>query len=330
MRISDGFVRIVAVSAGLALAAPAFALDGGRPPVPPAPIPGARLAGPPPPVPPAAIPNSRAAAPAVAIERPRAPVAPPPSLVLDGRRMPSELQVTPVEAFRSGAAALRAGQTALAVTSLQYAAEQGHAIAQWKLGRMYAEGTAVKQDDLRAFEYFRTIADQYADDAPDTPRARFVANAFVALGGYYLDGIPNTAVKADPVRAHEMFSYAAMYFGDPDAQYHLARLYLDGTGAPKDGRQAIRWFSAAAHKGQYQAQAMLGAMLFKGQAVPRQAARGLMWLTLARDATLARDPAAPEDKWIADTYVAAFKQATDDERALALRYLEGWLRGRRG
>ena len=28
---------------------------------------------------------------------------------------------------------------------------------------------------------------------------------------------------------------------------------------------------------------MLGAMLFEGDHVPRQAARGLMWLTLAKD-----------------------------------------------
>src|ERR1700761_7294782 len=40
-------------------------------------------------------------------------------------------------------------QTSL--TSLQYAADDGHAAAQWKLGRMYAEGVDVPRDDLRAF-----------------------------------------------------------------------------------------------------------------------------------------------------------------------------------
>ncbi len=80
-----------------------------------------------------------------------------------------------------------------------------------------------------------------------------------------------------------MFAYAASYFGDPDAQYYLARLYLDGNGAPHDPRTAARWFALAAQKGQYQAQAMLGAMLFSGDHVPRQAARGLMWLTLAKE-----------------------------------------------
>ena len=51
----------------------------------------------------------------------------------------------------------------------------------------------------------------------------------------------------------------------PDAQYNLARLYLDGVGTPRDPRQAVRWLSLAANKGQYRAQAMLGNMLFKGE-----------------------------------------------------------------
>ena len=231
-------------------------------------------------------------------------------------------KLTAVEAFRSGAQALRAGDTKSGVTALEYAAANGHAIAQWKLGRMYAEGDGVGRDDMRAFEYFRGIADAHADDNPGTPQARFVANAFVALGSYYLDGIPNSPVKADPDRAREMFAYAASYFGDPDAQFNLGRLYLDGNGTAKEPKLAARWLGLAANKGQYQAQAMLGAMLFKGDLIPRQAARGLMWLTLASDA------AQPSDKWIKDLYDAAFKQATDDERSLALVYLERRLQGR--
>ena len=99
-------------------------------------------------------------------------------------------------------------------------------MAQWKLGRMYADGDGVVQDDLRAFEYFSSIANQHAEDSPSAPQATIVANAFVALGRYYLSGIPNSKVKADTERAREMFSYAASYFGNADAQYDLARLYL--------------------------------------------------------------------------------------------------------
>ena len=62
-----------------------------------------------------------------------------------------------------------------------------------------------------------------------------------------------------------MFRYAASYFGDSDAQYNLARLYLAGTGAPKDPTQAARWLLLAANKGDHRAQALLGGMLFRGE-----------------------------------------------------------------
>jgi TPR repeat protein len=262
-------------------------------------------------------------APAVSVDP--TPRVPPPGAPLGLGGVPPETarRLTPVEAFRSGAQALRSGDTAKGLVSLEYAAEQGLAAAQWKLGRMYADGEGVEQNDVRAFDYFTNIANAHADDAPGTPRGRIVAKAFVALGHYHLEGIPNSPVKADADRARQMYFYAASYFGEPDAQYHLARIYLEGNGVPKDPKQAARWLGLAAAKGQYQAQALLGAMLFKGQAVARQAARGLMWLTLGRDA------ATSEDGWINELYDAAFKQASDDERSLALVYLEQHLKGRR-
>src|ERR1039458_921644 len=136
------------------------------------------------------------------------------------------------------------------LTSLQYAAEGGHPIAQWKLGRMYANGDGVTQDDLRAFEYFSRIANAHAEDSPSAPQAQIVANAFVALGRYYLNGIPNSKIKSDPYLPREMFSYAASYFGNADAQYDLARLYLHGAGtSPEDSRYGARWLGLAAQKG---------------------------------------------------------------------------------
>src|SRR4029077_18343078 len=132
---------------------------------------------------------------------------------------------------------------AVAPTAAALGEPAGDVVAQWKLGRTYAAGDGVKKDDLRAFEYFRGIADAHAEEAPGTAQARFVANAFVALGNYYLEGIPGTAVKADIERAREMYAYAASYFGDPDAQYRLGRMYLDGTGGLKEPKQAARWLS---------------------------------------------------------------------------------------
>jgi hypothetical protein len=251
-----------------------------------------------------------------------------PALAFDGTKSDGTALIAippaPGDAFRSGTHWLKTGDKQNGLRALEYAADKGHPLALWKLGRMYADGDMVSQDDLKAFEYFQRIANSHAEDNPNAPEARFVANAFVALGQYYLIGIPNTDVKPDPDRAREMFNYAASYFGDPDAQYSLGRLYLDGKGAPHDPRTAARWFVLAAQKGHCRAQAMLGAMLFSGNNVPRQAARGLMWLTLAQANATATDQA-----WIGRLYTSAIDQANDDERALAGVYLKRWVGERR-
>ena len=288
MRISEHILSVALFGVGLGLAT-AYALDGTSTPSNVAPLIGLEVT-----------PEMRGLG--VGAAQPRALAA-----LLEGTRL------------------LRDGDTKAGLKALEYAAVNGEPMAAWKLGRMYADGEVVKQSDQRAFEYFRSVADGHADEVPGTKPARFVASAFVALGGYYLTGIPSSDIKPDAVRAHEMFSYAASYFGDPDAQYRLGRMYLDGQGTAKDPKQAARWLSLAAGKGQYQAQAVFGAMLFKGQgqSVPRDGARGLMWLTLARDA------ASPQEAWIADLYAAALKQATEEERAVALVHLERWLKSHR-
>jgi len=235
---------------------------------------------------------------------------------------PSRSGLSPFESFRSGAQALREGKVDKAVVELERAARQGVAGAIWKLGRMYADGDGVVKDEARAFEYFRQLTNHpQADDSVGTPQARFVANAFVSLGQYYLQGIPNV-VAPDPAVAHQMFRYAASYFADSDAQYNLGRLYLHGKGAPQDAIQAARWLRLAANKGEHRAQALLGNMLFKGQGVSRQAGLGLFWLIVAKDSARA------DEGWITDTYGAAFAQATDEERALAYKYLENWVKRR--
>jgi hypothetical protein len=251
-----------------------------------------------------------------------------PGFAFDGAPVAPDTAIPVVSAQPGAAAAIKKAipqpaAPTTSLTSLQYAAEGGHPIAQWKLGRMYADGDGVAQDDLRAFEYFSRIANAHAEDSPSAPQAPVVANAFVALGRYYLNGIPNSKVKSDPERAREMFSYAASYFGNADAQYDLARLYLNGIGTPRDSRYGARWLGLAAQKGQHQAQAMLGQMLFNGDQLPRQAARGLMWLMLASE------NAAPDETWIKESYNKAIAKASEDDRAMAGQMLEHWIQGRK-
>ena len=140
------------------------------------------------------------------------------------------MQSITMEDLRAGAQVFKFGDKAKAVQGLFEAAEKGNAFALWRLGRMYADGDGVEQNKLKAFELFSRCADDHAFDGPDMPQSHFVANAYVALGRYYLEGIPDTHVKSDPERARDMFAYAASYFGDSDAQYQLGRLFFEGKG----------------------------------------------------------------------------------------------------
>lgn len=221
------------------------------------------------------------------------------------------------DAFRTGIRDYYSGDKAGAVQALEYAATRGHSPAQWKLGRMYAEGDGVRHDDLKAFEYFSKVTEG-GEDGTRRPASRFVSNAYVALGGYYLDGISGTYVQKDERRAREMFHYAASYYGDPDAQYNLARLCLAGQGGPRDAQLAARWLHLAADKNHAPSQALLGHLLLTGQGnVSRQTPRGLMWLTIARNAA---DP--QKDTWIIEMYDQALALVSDRDRSTAQAYMD--------
>jgi TPR repeat protein len=236
--------------------------------------------------------------------------------VLDVANVPLKAIGGVVDATRDAIRSYLAGNKEEAVKSLSYAADQGHAPAQWKLARMYAEGDGVPRDELRAFENFSQVCDRHADEAPESPTAPFVSSAFIALGSYYLNGIPNSSVKSDPTKAREMFAYSASYFGDPEAQLVLARLYLDGIGGPKDTKQALRWLNLSAEKGNHLAQAELGKLLFSGEVGAKQRARGLMWLTLASDAA---DPVS--ESWIIEANDVALSEASETDRLASNAYL---------
>jgi TPR repeat protein len=257
-------------------------------------------------------------------------VASAPTLALDGPGTSASTRPLPIfknprQALQAGLDSYRSGNATNSVEALKYAANGGESLARWKLGRMYADGDGVGRDDIKAYQYFSQIVSNYDEEDAAGRETAIVSSAFVALGVYNLNGITNSRVKANPERAIEMFQYAATNFGDASAQYNLGRLYLDGSpGVDRDPRQAARWLSLAAEKGNPPAQALLGQMLFNGQeGVLRQRARGLMWLTLARDAATGSG-----DQWIVELYEKAVGAASDPDRQMALAYLEAHLQKR--
>ena len=154
---------------------------------------------------------------------------------------------------------------------------------------MYAEGDGVARDDHKAFDYFSKIVEHFADDDPDPSLRSMASSAFVSVGQYLRAGIASAKLAPDPERAFDLFRYAATFFGDADAQYNVARMYLDGVGVKKDMRQGMNWLDLAARKGHAPAQALLGEMMFNGEAGgAAQRPRGLMYLTLARESARRR------------------------------------------
>ena len=245
-----------------------------------------------------------------------------PLFAFDGTSAPTTDLLSPGDGLRGAATAPDANDKAKALTALQYAADQGRLAAR----------NGKSAGCTRLATAFRRTTNALSTISARSPM-RILMNCLAhrRRGWWPMRSLRSATTTSRAFLIHrwcpirrvhaEMFAYAASYLGDADAQYQLGRLYLDGT--PNEAHQAARWFQLSASKGDCQAEAVLGDMLFQGQKVPRQAARGLMWLTLSKDC------AGPEETWVKPLYDNAFHRANDDERALALVYLENWMKGRR-
>lgn len=255
-----------------------------------------------------------------------------PAPALDAAGAQTAEPATPLPMFKDPRAALRAGlesyhagDPGASVEALRYAAEGGESLAQWKLGNMYARGDGVARDETKAYDYYSRLVEHFSANEPDPTERPLAASAFVAVGAYLRNGLSSAKIAPDAERAFELFRYAATYFGDADAQYNLGRMYLDGAGVRQDARQSMNWLELAARKGHPQAQAVLGRVMFNGEvgSTP-QRSRGLMYLTLARDAVAA----TPSEQWIVDLHTHAIETASEDERKAAIGLLEAYLRER--
>jgi TPR repeat protein len=209
------------------------------------------------------------------------------------------------EAYRQGIAAIKAGNVEDALPSLVYAADRHVLGAQLKLARLYAAGVAVPKDDAKAFTYYQQIADERAESNPRSPIAKFVAEAFVALGRYYQFGLPARSIAPNPARAAGLYRHAASYFGDADAQYALARLYLTGDGVDKNVGLAANWLAMAAKKQHPAAQATLGELLWHGD-IRARPAKGLALIILAHENAKA---SGKEPDWMTELYLGAVGSA---------------------
>ena len=147
------------------------------------------------------------------------------------------------------------------------AAEQGHAVAQFCLARLFDQGQGVPQDGAKAALWYRKAAEQ--GDA----KAQF------NLGVMYDTG---RGVPRDYARAVSWYRKAAEQ-GDGDAQYGLGKESYLGRGVLKDYAEAALWFRKAAEQGHADAQFSLGGLYLFGYGVAQDYAEAVMWFRKAAD-----------------------------------------------
>ena len=178
----------------------------------------------------------------------------------------------------------------------QALAEFGDVAAQLDLGKIYLEGTVVKRDYKKAFEWFEKAALQGSADAQ------------YHIGCMYRDGLGvaeknlnsslswfkkaadhgfDIAKKAwsDVADAIELKKWQALAaLGDPVAQVILGKMYLEGNVVDRDYKKAFELFEKAAARGCAEAQHEIGCMFRDGVgAVERNLDSALEWFKKAAE-----------------------------------------------
>jgi localization factor PodJL len=126
-----------------------------------------------------------------------------------------------------------------AVALLKRAADQGLAMAQYRLAKAYERGEGVPASKEQARQW--------------TEKAAMSGNAKAMHDlGVYLASAPGAAL--DEASAFTWFKRAAE-LGVSDSQFNVALMYLQGRGAAPDSQQAYYWFQVAAAAGDHDAAA---------------------------------------------------------------------------
>lgn len=144
------------------------------------------------------------------------------------------------------------------VQKIQAEAERGHALAQFNLGWMYANGLGgLKEDNVEAVKWYQKAADQE------------LAHALNNLGMMYSG---SEMIK--------LFQRAAD-LGFADAQKQMGWLYLNSDRVKKDVGTALTWYQKAGDQGHFLTQSILGVSLERGLGVMRDEGEAVKWYMLS-------------------------------------------------
>jgi localization factor PodJL len=163
----------------------------------------------------------------------------------------------PVAQFELGQQRMQAGAQEEGAELIRRAADQGLAMAQYRLAKMHERGEGVPRDLAEARRWT-----QRAADAGNRQAIHNLA-VFAAQG----EGTPQ-----DLALAADLFARAAR-LGLVDSQFNLAALNEDGVGVPANLPEAVFWYGVAARNGDRDSQAKLAALEPKLSASEREAIR---------------------------------------------------------
>jgi TPR repeat protein len=105
------------------------------------------------------------------------------------------------------------------------------------------------------------------------------AEAQFNLAKRYVNG---EGVAEDLGQAFKWYSKAADQ-GHAEAQFKVGNYYKNGWGVSKDAAKALYWFTKAVEQGHAEAQYSLGFMYYNGEGAQQDAARALYWWTKAAE-----------------------------------------------
>jgi uncharacterized protein len=160
-----------------------------------------------------------------------------------------------------------------AIEVLRPLADQGDAVAQEILGKIYLTGEGTNRDNIRAFKRFLQAAEQGRSDAQ------------LELGRMYRDGI---GISTDGSIAMYWFDRAAKQ-GSPDAYNAIGELYLGHPDVLEDAAAAHRFFLSGANLDNARAMYNLGLIYLVGDGVTQDEIEAYKWFELSVRAAVGQE-----------------------------------------
>jgi uncharacterized protein len=153
-------------------------------------------------------------------------------------------------------------------------AEQGDAVAQFRLGFRYANGIGVVKDYKAAVKWYQRSAEQ------GNALSQWILGAMYEQGGL--------RITQNYTVAEHWYRLSAEQ-GNFMAEERLGLMYELGLGVAVDYKEAVKWYQRSADQGNASAQHLLGRMYEQGYGVAQNFIWAYLWFDLATTNTVNRD-----------------------------------------